>query len=864
MLKTTFRGLWSHKRRLVSTVIAIVLGVAFMAGTLVLTSTINKIFDDLFANTNQNTDAVIRGDVLFKDQQSGTVRAKLPDSLVAKVAAVDGVADAVGTKSSIAFTLLDPAGEAMGGQGPPTFVNSWTTDPKLNAFKVVEGQAPEELGQAVIDKATADAGPFKVGDTLDLIGPKGREELKLVGITRFGDADSAGGTINIATTLEQAQALTNDPGRLDTIEVRGDGSLSPEQVVTNLKDADLAPDLSIVTGRAAAQEQANEIKDAFSFFSTILLVFAAIALFVGMFIISNTFGILIAQRTKELALLRAIGAGRGQVLTSVLVEAGIVGLIAAILGFFAGVALAFLAFAGLKAGGLDLPSTSLSITPSTAIAAIVVGLVVTAASAIVPAVRATRVPPIAALRDDAIDNSGRSKGRSILGLLMLIGGGLLITPAFEAEPPSSALPGIGLGLGLILGSVLVLGPVIAKPLSRLVGLPLPAIKGVTGRLARENAMRSPRRTASTASALIIGVTLVGFITVFAASAQESISNTVSGGFQGEYIIQPANLNGNLSGLPPATTDELRAVEGVDTVASVAVTIGTAKIDNATGPERNASGQIAGIDPADFTKVFKTTMDEGTLDPLGADQMVVDSQLAKSKDIELGSKITITTVDDKTATYEVSGISDDLAVLSLYGFQFVTSDAGFAKLSTAPTNFLVGISLDPGTSASAMRSELKAPIADYPTMKLQDREQFTGTLVAQIKALLNVIYGLLAVSIVIALIGIANTLSLSINERTRELGLLRAMGMSRRQLRSMVRWEAVIVALMGTGLGVILGLGLSWILVKGLSSQGIDTFKVPVTGLVIEVIFGAGLGILASFNPARRAAKLNVLDAIASE
>jgi putative ABC transport system permease protein len=464
----------------------------------------------------------------------------------------------------------------------------------------------------------------------------------------------------------------------------------------------------------------------------------------------------------------------------------------------------------------------------------------------------------------AIDNSGRSKGRSILGLLMLIGGGLLVIPAFQAEPPSSALPGIGLGLALILGAVLVLGPVIAKPLSRLVGLPLPAIKGVTGRLARENAMRSPRRTASTASALIIGVTLVGFITVFAASAQESISNTVSGGFQGEYIIQPANLNGNLSGLPLSATEQLRSVKGVDSVAAVAVTIGKAKIDNATGPDRNAAGQIAGIDPVDFQNVFKTTMDEGTLNPLGADQIVVDSALAKSKDIALGSKITITTLEDKTATFEVSGISDDLAVLSLYGFQFVTSDAGFAKLSTAPTDFLVGISLDSGTNQEAMRSQLKAPIKDFPTMKLQDREQFTGTLVAQIKALLNVIYGLLAVSIVIALIGIANTLSLSINERTRELGLLRAMGMSRRQLRSMVRWEAVIVALMGTGLGVILGLGLSWILVKGLASQGIDTFKVPVTGLVIEVIFGAGLGILASFNPARRAAKLNVLDAIATE
>ena len=860
MVKQTLRSLWSHKRRLISTVIAIMLGVAFMAGTLVLTSTINKIFDDLFASTNQNTDAVIRGVVRFKDQQTGTVRAKLDESLLAKVKAVDGVANAVPIKSNISLTLLDKNGDAIGGQGPPTFVDSWVSDPKLSTYRIAEGRAPSKLGEAVVDRATATSAKFEVGDTIELISPQGREKLKLVGIARFGDADSAGGVTFVGTTLEQAQTYANDLGRLDQIDVRGDGTLSPEKVVANLKAANLGKKLDIVTGRQAADEQANEIKDAFGFFSTILLVFAAIALFVGTFIISNTFGILIAQRTKELALLRAIGASRSQVLGSVLIEAGLVGLVSAILGFVAGVGLAFLAFAGLRAGGLDLPTTGLSVTPSTAITAIIVGLVVTAASAIIPAIRATRVPPIAALRDVAVDTSGRSRGRAIAGVLMIVVGALMTVPAFKPDPPSSAIKGIGLGLALILGAVLVLGPVIAKPLSRMVGWPLPAIKGVTGRLARENAMRSPRRTASTASALIIGVTLVGFITVFAASAQTSISKSVSGGFKGEYIVQPANLNGNVSGVPTATTDKIAAVKGVDAVAGVKVTIGEAKIDNG----RTATGRIAGIDPITYRKVFDVTMDEGQLDGLAADEMVIDGQLARDKDIKVGNKVTITSLDDKTATYKVVGIGDDLAIVTLYGLQFVTSDAGFARISTAPTDFLIGISLSPGTSVEGSRADLKAPLKDFPTMKLQDRDQFTGTLVAQIKALLNVIYGLLAVSIIIALIGIANTLSLSINERTRELGLLRAMGMTRSQLRSTVRWEAVIVALMGTTIGLILGLGLSWILVKALASQGIDTFTVPVTGLVIEVVFGAGLGIMASLNPARRAAKLNVLDAISTE
>ncbi len=860
MLRTTFRSLWSHKRRLISTCIAIVLGVAFMAGTLVLTSTINKIFDDLFANVNEHTDAVVRGDVLFKEHHSGTQRARLDESLVAKVKAVDGVAQVAPTIENQTLTLLDAKGDAMGGQGPPTFVRSWTTAKDLNSYQVAEGRAPTASGEAVITKAAATDGPFKVGDTLVLIAPKGREKLKLVGITRFGDADSSGGVISIATTLEQAQAFAGEPNRLDTIDVRAANGVSSDEIVRRLQQADLAPKLDIVTGRAAAQETANEIKSAFGFFSTILLVFAFVALFVGMFIISNTFGILIAQRTRELALLRAIGASRGQVLGSVLVEATVVGIVSAVLGLLAGIALAGLAFWGLRQIGLDLPSSGLAITPTTAIIAVAVGLGVTAAAAVLPAIRATRVPPIAALRDVATDTSGSSRIRAFIGLVMVALGAVLVLPAFGANPPSSALLRIGVGLAMILGAVLVLGPVIARPLSAIVGAPLPLIKGVTGRLSRENAMRSPRRTASTASALIIGVTLVGFITVFASSAQTSITAQVSGGFRGDFIIQPVSFNGGATGVAPKVTDQIAKVDGVDQVAAIKATVAQTKLPNG----RTATGSVAGIDPATFEQVFKVSMTKGNFAPLAADEVLVDRELARTKKIHVGDKIKIVAAGDKTATFAVAGIGDDLAILTLFGQQFVTSEAGFAKLSAEPTDFLIGLTLDKGTSVDSVRPALKQVLKPYPTMRLQDRDQFTGSLVAQIKALLNVIYALLAVSIVIALIGIANTLSLSINERTRELGLLRAMGMTRSQLRSTVRWEAVIVALMGTGIGVVLGLGLSWILVKGLASQGIDTFSVPMTGLLIEVIFGAGLGIVASLRPAAKAAKLNVLDAISTE
>lgn len=860
MIRQSFRSLWSHKRRLISTSVAIVLGVAFMAGTLVLTSTINQIFDDLFASTNKNTDAVIRGPVQFKDQQQGTVRDKLPESLAAKVAALPFIDAVAPLKANMNMTLLDAKGDPMGGQGPPTFVGSWPEDRLLNAYQVVQGRAPTRDGEAVLDKAAAKEGDLQVGDRLVLIGPKGRATLKLVGITRFGSADSAGGSIFVGTTLEQAQAFAGDPDRVDQIDVRGDGSASPEEIVAQLKAAGLGKQLNIVTGRQAADETANEIKDAFGFFSTILLVFAGVALFVGMFIISNTFSILVAQRTKELALLRAIGASRRQVLTSVLAEAGVVGLVSAALGFAAGVGLAALAFAGLHAAGIDLPSAGLAITPQTALIAIAVGLAITALSALSPAIRATRVPPIAALRDVAVDNAGRSRARAIIGLLALALGAVSVIPAFKAEPLSKDLPGIGLGLAAILLAVLILGPVFARPLSRIVGTPLPLIKGVTGRIARENAIRSPRRTASTASALIIGVTLVGFITVFASSAQESVTASVSGGFEGDYIVQPASFNGQFVGLPEVATDKLAAVEGVRTIAPVLAVGGNAELPDGG----NAGGAIAGVDPGEYGRVFNVSMKEGSFAELGPDEVIVDKTLAKNKGLEVGDRVTIVSTEAKKASYTVAGIGDDLAILSLYGFGFVTTDAGFAKLTPTPNAVVVGIDLKPGVSVESMRAKLKAPLKPYPTMKLQDNDQFTGSLVSQIKALLNVIYALLAVSIIIALIGIANTLSLSINERTRELGLLRAMGMTRGQLRSAVRWEAVIVALMGTTIGVVLGLGLSWIMVKGLASQGIDHFSAPVTGLGLEVLFGAGLGIVAAIRPAWKASKLNVLEAIAAE
>lgn len=856
MLRTTLRSLWSHKRRLVSTGLAVILGVAFMAGTLVLNSTIGRVFDDLFADFGEGVDAQVRGDELFKSEMSGEVQRDLiDDSVIEKVKQVDGVAAAEGSVVNGQLTVLDKKGTAMGGNGPPTIVGSWDYDAQLASFQVAEGRAPEAMGEGIIDRATANKSDFEIGDEIEVISATERLSLELVGISRFGQADSAGGVVFLGTTLEQAQILSGEPGKVNVINARAEPGVSPDELVSRLEAAGLFDGVDIVTGQEASEEQASSIKEGFGFFTTALLIFAAIALFVGWFIISNTFSILVAQRTKELALLRAIGASRRQVLTSVLLEAALVGLVSGVLGLFLGIGLAFGAFELLKSFGLDLPGANVIVEPTVAVQAVFVGLAITAVAAITPAIRATRVPPIAALRDVAIDSSGASKIRAGLGVAMLAFGIFSILPAFASEVSSDDLPQVGIGLALIVISVLVLGPVMAKPLALFTGAWVPWVKGITGRLARQNAVRSPRRTAATAAALIIGVALVSFITIFAASTKESINKAISGGFDGDYIIQPANQF-SFSGMPRTVTDELSKIDGISGVT--AMTFVEGQITLADADQQGVF--LGGIDPETTQGIFEFDMAEGEITDLKPGTMLVDKAVARDEGVEVGDQVTVLSGSGRSADFTVSAVSDSPALLG----QWTIHRDDTAKLVAEPTDFMVGITLDDGVAVDSVRGEILTVMDPYPQMRVQDRDQFTSSLIDSITALLNVIYGLLAVSIVIALIGIANTLSLSINERTRELGLLRAMGMTRSQLRSSVRWEAVIVALIGSVLGILLGVFLSWVMVKALAAEGITDFAVPVTWMVLVAVLAAGLAVVASLWPAYKASKLNVLEAIATE
>jgi putative ABC transport system permease protein len=863
MLRVTLRSFWEHKRRLVSTVIAIVLGVAFMAGTFVLTDTIDQVFDDLFATGSENVDVQVQGETLFDDPFGGGAQRALVDpSLVDAVAAVDGVRVAEPYVLAIGFgstnRLLDAAGDPVGAsQGPPTLLESWIPGSELTPYAVAEGRGPEADDEVALNVAAVEDAGFELGDRVTVVGQFGPKEYTLVGTVLFGTAESSAGAISVELTLAEAQRLAGTDGRVTRVLAAAEEGVS-EQQATDAVAAALPDDLEVLTGEEAAAQLSSDVQEGFSFFQQALTIFGGIALLVGVFVISNTFSILVAQRTRELALLRAVGAGRGQVLRSVLVEAALVGLIAAVLGLLGGIGLAKLVISALEASGGDLPTSGVAVHLGTVVTALVIGLGVTLVAALVPAIRATRVPPLAALRDVAIDRAGASRIRVAFGVVVLLLGAVNLSAAWRADGDTDAIPTVGLGALLLIVGAIVIGPVLAGPTIRGLGAALPRLKGITGKLATENAARSPKRTSATASALLIGVALVSFITVFAASATESVESEVNRGFAGDLVVQSQSGGfGPPGGFPATVADAVRDVDGLDTV--VAVGFGNGEI---TYPDGDTATQfITTVEPERLAEVLEPRMARGSemadLDDAG---MIVDVTAAEDHDLALGDRVSLTVPGGGRVELAVQGFSDDLTLLGY----FTITRATYATIVPELLDFQVYGTFDEGADPGAVLASIEAAIASVPNLEVLDRDAFIGDLASQITSFVTVIYALLVLSIVIALIGIANTLSLSINERVRELGLLRAVGMGKAQLRSAIRWEAVLISVLGAVVGISLGLLVSAALVQSLEGFGLTRFALPVPSLVVIVVLAAGLGTLASVLPSRRAARLPVLDAIATE
>lgn len=860
MLRVTLRSLWEHKRRLVSTVVAVVLGVAFMTGTFVFADTIDQVFEDLFADVNDQIDVRVQGVEVFDAGPAGPpVRELLDASSVDAIRAVEGVAAAepfiqtVGSGSQ--NRVLGPDGDPLGASaGPPTLLQSWVRDEGLNPYEVAEGRAPRRDDEVALNVAAAEDAGFAPGDPVRIVTQLGERTYELVGTLRFGTAESAAGTVSANLTFAEAQRVAGLEGRTQQVVVAAADGVDQSTLAARVGRV-LPPTAEALTGEEAGAQDASQFQEGFGFFRQILGVFGAIALLVGTFIIANTFSILVAQRTRELALLRAVGASRRQVLGSVLLEAFAIGLVAAVLGLAGGVGLALGVTALLESTGADLPSAGLVVRPVTVVTALVLGVGITLFASVLPAVQATRVPPLAALRDVAVDRAGASRVRRAGGVLLLAVGAWNLSVAWRSEDPPIATVGIG-ALLLLVGAI-VIGPVLAEPTVRILGSGLPRLRGITGVLATENAARSPKRTSATASALLIGVALIAFVTIFGASARESVAAEVSRGFAGDIVVQSeAGGFGSSGGFPTSVADVLADVEGVDTVSRIGFTAA-----QVTFPDGEASTQfVQSVEPETLGRALDARMAVGEVTDLGPGGVVVDVGVAEDEGLIVGDTIRMAGSSGEAVELEVLALSDDPTLLGFWAID----DADMARLVTEQLLFQVVATVDDGARLTEVLDAAQLALRAVPALEVLDRDGFVGSLTDQITSVLTLVNGLLLLSVVIAVIGIANTLSLSIHERTRELGLLRAVGMTRAQLRSTVRWEAVLIAVVGTAVGIAVGLLVSWALVRSLEGFGLTRFAVPGGQVAVVVVAGAALGVLASVRPARRAARLDVLEAIATE
>jgi len=847
MWKTTLRSIGAHKRRLLATCSAVVLGVAFLSGTLVLGDTMETGFGDMFSEANAGTDAVVRSSIEVGDSDISE-RGLLDASIVDDVAAVDGVATAVPEIYGIG-QIVGSDGDPLGGNGPPTQAGNWIADQEINPWQIADGRAPEGPGEVVIDRTSADTGDLAVGDTTTVRTPQ-PIDVTVVGIATFGDAGSAGPQTYAAFTTEFAQqVLLPEPGQISDVLVVADDGVSQQQLVDRL--APVLPDGSeAITGAALTREQqANLESDFLGFFKAFLLVFAGIALVVATFSIYNTFSILVVQRARESALLRALGASRRQVLGSTVVEALVVGVLASAIGVAAGVGLAEGLSALSQSAGFAVTGTALVVETSALVLSALVGVVVTLVASAAPAVKASRVAPLAALRDVAVDRSGASWVRGLVGLVVA---GVGIAATIGGTAGDGSLPMTGLGALLVVVGFVLLGPVVARPVAGAVGGPLALVSSkMSGKLARRNAMRNPRRTAGTASALMVGVAVVTLFTVVAASVKQSIDNTVSQQFAGDLVIAQSDFSG--AGINP----ELEAAVGDLPEVDVATGVGNAPMV-VDGHDYVATV----IDPTSFGRVLDLGVTQGSIDELGDREVALFADYASDNGLALGDAVPVSYSDGASGELTVGAIFDDD---ELVGNVVLPKAAYQPHAATRASDVVLLVDLADGVSTADGEAAMQ-PVADrFGAPDVQDRQEYVDSVAGQIDQLLTIIYVLLVMAIVIALMGIANTLSLSIHERTRELGLLRAVGQSRRQLRRMVRGEALVVALFGTAGGLGLGTFLGWAMVKTIeAAEGLGAFAVPTGQLGVVVALGAIVGVVAALGPARRAAKLDILQAIATD
>ena len=842
MFRIALKGILGRKARLILTSLAVILGTSFLAGTSVFSDTLNRTFDNLFSDVFKNVDAYVRSTQVIEGDFGQEERQRISADLVSIIEKVPGVRDASPDIQAFA-RIIGKDGKPIGsdGQGPPTF-GSIGEEFAGALWSTAEGNWPNGPTEVVIDEASAKAGKYVLGDTVKVVAQSGSREFTLVGIASYGDVRSPGGaTFALFDSVTAAEFLTK-PGFIDAILISGDGSVSDEKLSKAIQDAlPTTSKTETLTGAEITLETQDQIGSALDFFGILLSTFSFIALGVGCFVIYNVFSISAAQRQRENALLRAIGASRKQITRAMLIEATVVGLIGSVVGLVAGIGLSAGLSALLRAVNIDIPSGGLVLSQNTVTSTIIIGLIVTVLSAILPARRAGKVPPLAAMRATALEIAEPGRKRLYTGLLS-IALGLAIIVAVVMGASNNYL---GIGILFVFIGTIVLGPIIARPVAMFLGRPAARFRGVTGVMARQNSARNPKRTSRTASPVLIGVALVTAVTALAASIKGQIDDVFTAQFKGDYAIS-TDARG-FGGLSPSLAVDLNKMPQVEKATGFGFL--TVKIED--------NGQyLTTITPKTIEGLWDIGLVNATYADLSTSDIFVSEKTAKKKNIALGSVLQTTFGDGSTRPLKVAGffVNDEIG-------NYIANSALVDGSAIIMFDIGVYIKTKDNVDKAEAFTALENAVKKYGQGELLTKQEYINKQSGQVNQLLGLIYGLLMLSVIISIVGIIITLLLSVFERQRELALLRAVGMTRSQVRTTVRWESVITSLLGAVLGIILGIGLGWVIVFALKDQGLTSFKLPIGPTIVIMVMSFIVGLFAAIYPAWRATRVNILDAL---
>ena len=851
MFKLTLKSLLARKIRLALTTFAVILGVSFVSGSFILADSLRSVFDKIAIEIAGPDWLQVRGVETIEDDPFS--RPTVTQSVVDQIRSTEGVYGAEGViqgfpRISVGDELVKPLG------GAPTLAFNFEQETaELSGFETLEGSAPGS-SEAMVDIDTANKYDIAIGDTITIRSLQPAEDFQVSGITRWGE-DNGGGAVFVLVNTETAQRLFNYPDSFLAVTVAAMPGVDESELADKLT-RELPNGFEAVTSDVVAGEFSDQFDTFITIFQNALLVFAAVALIVSAFIINNTFAIVLGQRVRELGLLRAVGATGRQIRSSVLIEALLIGVIASVVGVFAGLGITWVIKALIdQAGdGSGLPDGPLVIAARTWIAASAVGIGITLLAAISPARKASSIPPIAALRDDLALWSGGGRRRTVIGLLLGIGG--VVATVLGTTTDSGAGQQLGLlaaGALLLFVSISLLSTLVAKPAAKILGWPMTRFARASGNLATQNASRNPRRTASTASALMVGLALVAMVLVVGTSFKKTFSSTLDSSLGADFFI---DTDGRSSwGFSPQLVDEMNQIDGVAIAVGFRGGPGTAQMSVA-----GESKDVIGTQEEGLGRVIDISLIEGSYSGLANNGVLVHKDPAADLSLSIGDTVSATFPVSGPKELRVVGIFDDGSILGNWVIDMTTYENGFDP--ARQSDLFAAIELEEDIKVQEVRPQLDEVVVNYPEAVLQDRTEYQETIEGRIDTLLVTVNALVGFAVIIAVLGIVNTLMLSVFERTREIGLLRAVGMTRRQTRRMIRWEAIIIAVFGGVLGILVGTLLGFIAVQAMPESFITDFGIPVGNFVFILIMCIVAGVLAAILPARRAARLNVLDAIA--